>query len=355
MNDILPITVILPIYNCADRLAAHLESLQEWLPSVEEVIVIDSGSVDGSADLARRKIAHPNVRHVVVPPGLYEAWNHAAAMANGEFCYFSTVGDVTSGVGLEHLLNVALEHNSDVIISPPRCINEDGTESSHRVFPIHSILQASLLEQPFKLKPWVSYLMATGFSIESFLGSSASNLYRGRCLKENPFPTDFGKAGDSAWLRKNALKYSFSITPRVCADFLLHQDHATRPHGEITGLLDRLTGLSETALRSYLTSPNQGGDDESKNELILLNAWREIAGTSPEKILDAVRHLEGVAATAEQQREYIEELKEHLDKRVTIIEDLKNECKRLRSTDRQVTKPNSWTERVCEAWNILFK
>ena len=355
MSNSLPITAIFPIFNCADRLAGHLESAKKWTDLVQEVIVVDSGSIDGSSELARREIQHPNVRHEVVPPGLYAAWNYAAGLANGEFCYFSTVGDVISGTGLEHLLQVALDHDSDVVISPPRCINEDGTVSSSRVFPVHSILEASLLEKPFKLKPWVSYLMATGFSIESFLGSSASNLYRARCLKEEPFPTVFGKAGDSAWLRKNALKYNFSITPRVCADFLLHQDHAIRPHGEITVLLDRLTALSENALRSYIASADQGINNDSKTEIKLLNAWRDVAGTSPEKILDAVRHLEGVAATAEQQRVYIEELKEHLDKRAIIIEDLNKECHRLKSTDNKVSKPNSWNERIHEAWNVLFK
>lgn len=323
----LPVTVIFPIYECADHLGPHLERAQEWLDLVEEVIVVDSGSLDGSAELARREITHPKVRHEVVPPGLYAAWNHGVRLAESEFCYISTVGDAITKEGLQHLVSTAQRLDVDVVISPPRCITEEGKQADFRVFPVHSIMSGSGLNEPLRMEPWLSYLMATGFSIESFLGSSASNLYRTDCLKREPFPTDFGKAGDSAWFRYNALRYQFALTPKVCADFLLHQDHGTRPHGEISDLLGRLTALSDLALREWSESATL----EKADELRILNCWRNIAGTSPEKILDAVRHLEGVAATAEQQREYIDELKEHLDKRAAIIQELTIECERLRA------------------------
>jgi len=321
------ISAILPIYNCRERLERHLQSVTEWVGLVEEIIVVDSGSTDGSLELAQRAIVHPKIRHEVVPPGLYAAWNHGVRLAESEFCYFSTVGDAITREGLQHLVSTAQSMAVDVVISPPRCITEEGELADFRVFPVHSILEGSGLNEPLRMEPWLSYLMATGFSIESFLGSSASNLYRTDCLKREPFPTDFGKAGDSAWFRYTALRYQFAVTPRVCADFLLHQDHAVRPHGEISDLLGRLTALSDEALREWFESELP----EKIGELRILQCWRDIAGTSPEKILDAVRHLEGVAATAQQQREYIEELKEHLEKRAAIIQELTTECERLRA------------------------
>ena len=347
----LPISAIFPIYECAARLGPHLDLAQEWLDLVEEVIVVDSGSVDGSAELARREIEHPKVRHVVVPPGLYAAWNHGVRLAESEFCYFSTVGDTITRDGLTHLITTAQDLVADVVISPPRCISEDGQEADFRVFPVHSIIENSGIREPYLMKPWLSYLMATGFSIESFLGSSASNLYRTSCMKQEGFPTDFGKAGDSAWFRQNALRFRFALTPRVCADFLLHQDHATRPHGEIAEMLNRLTALSEEALQQFFAS----AEPDQKRELKIMNAWRDIAGTSPEKILDAVRHLEGVAATAEQQREYIEELREHMEKRAGNIDELNEECISLRETISFTQVPISFRERMREAWRLLMK
>ncbi len=325
MTNVMPITAIVPVYNCADRLVPHLASINEWVSSVEEVIVIDSGSIDGTAEIARREIIHPRIRHEVVPPGLYGAWNHGVKISNCEFCYFATVGDTIKSEGLNHLFTVAKEYTADVVISPPRCITEEGLNADFRVFPVHRILEGSDLSEPIALEKWLVYLLATGFSIESFLGSSASNLYRTECLQRDPFPPDFGKAGDSAWMRKNALRYNFALTPKVCADFLIHQDHGIREHGEITDLLDRLSVISDGALKEWLDFTNLRGSAS----LRILNCWRDMSGISPEKTLDAIRHLEGVAKTAELQREYIKELEQHLDKRAQIINHLNSECERL--------------------------
>jgi glycosyltransferase involved in cell wall biosynthesis len=322
----LPVTAIFPIYECADRLSFHLAFSQRWLDAVEEIVVVDSGSLDGSAKIARREIRHPNVKHEIVPPGLYPAWNHAVRMASARFCYFSTVGDTIDQAGLEHLVQTAEGLDADVVVSPPRCIGADGQQTDVRIFPVHSLLAGSDIFEAIVLPRWLAHLMATGFSIESFLGSSASNLYKSDCLKQRPFPKDFGKAGDAAWFRQNALRLRFALTPRVCADFLLHQDHGVRPHGEISALLARLTRLSGDALLEFLKSSST----PEAREIEVLNAWRDIAGESPEKTLDAVRHLEGVAETAEQQRVYIEELKEHLDRRQKIILELTAECEKLR-------------------------
>ncbi|MEI6490957.1 MAG: glycosyltransferase family A protein [Verrucomicrobiota bacterium] len=318
----LPVTAIFPIYECADRLCPHLAHAQGWIDAVEEIIVVDSGSKDGSAEIARREIKHPNVKHEVVPPGLYPAWNHAIRIAEAEFCYFSTVGDTIDRTGLEHLVKTAESLAVDVVVSPPRCVEEDRRQTDVRTFPIHSLLESSNVTEAMLLPAWLSYLMATGFSIESFLGSSASNIYRTDCLKESPFPVDFGKAGDAAWFRKNALRFRFALTPRICADFSLHQDHGVRPHGDITILLERLTQLSRNALREYLETSSTA----EAREIRILNAWRNIAGASPEKTLDAIRHLEGVAATAEQQRKYIGDLQAEIKKMRAVMVSLEKIC-----------------------------
>jgi Glycosyl transferase family 2 len=338
----LPVTAIFPIYECADRLRPHLTYAQGWIDAVEEIIVVDSGSLDGSAEIARREIQHPNVKHEVVPPGLYPAWNHAVHLARARFCYFSTVGDGIDRTGLEHLVNTAENLAVDVVVSPPRCVEEDGQQTDTRIFPIHSLLAGSDIHEAMSLPLWLAHLMATGFSIESFLGSSASNLYRTDCLKQSTFPTDFGKAGDAAWFRKNALRFRYALTPRICADFSLHQDHGVRQHGEISLLLERLTQLSRGALLEFLESSNTA----EAQEVEVLDAWRRIAGVSPETTLDAIRHLEGVATTAEQQRVYIDELKEHLDMRQKLLLELTAECEKLRALSahprRRLAAMRSW-------------
>lgn len=53
MNDAVPISVIVPVRNAAAHLAAALASVQSQQPAPAEVIVIDGGSTDDSATIAR--------------------------------------------------------------------------------------------------------------------------------------------------------------------------------------------------------------------------------------------------------------------------------------------------------------
>lgn len=53
MNDVAPVSVIVPVRNAAAHLAAALASVQSQQPAPAEVIVIDGGSTDDSATIAR--------------------------------------------------------------------------------------------------------------------------------------------------------------------------------------------------------------------------------------------------------------------------------------------------------------
>ena len=62
-----PISAVLPIFNCRERLARHLESVKIWAPQVEEIIVVDSGSSDGSLELAQTALSPFSARFVHNP------------------------------------------------------------------------------------------------------------------------------------------------------------------------------------------------------------------------------------------------------------------------------------------------
>ena len=53
MNEIVPVSVIVPVRNAAYHLAAALASVQSQQPAPAEVIVIDGGSTDHSVAIAR--------------------------------------------------------------------------------------------------------------------------------------------------------------------------------------------------------------------------------------------------------------------------------------------------------------
>lgn len=348
MKSLLPVTIVLPILNCVEKLGEHLDQLEPTLERIEAVVVVDSHSIDGSLELVRDRIRHPRVQFLSVPPGLYAAWNSGIEAAQTAYVCISTIGDWISPDGLDHLVEVAESFSADVVISPPRCVDSARRISELRQFPIHQLMASGCVSKPLPLPPWLAFTLATGFSIESLLGSSASNLYRSRCLQQEPFPTDFGKAGDTAWFRRVALELRIAVTPLTVADFLLDQDHGCKEPGEVSKLLERLNQISDEALHQWKQS-----HAEEAGAIEFLNAWRDIQGASPEKTLDAIRHLEGIAATNEQQRAYIAELQEEIQKMRGVMELLDATCaERLRTVED--LKATSGAEMLSQALKRLF-
>jgi glycosyltransferase involved in cell wall biosynthesis len=89
MNEQLDISVIIPVWNDADRLARCLRSLEaQTFPRERmEVLVVDNGSSDASAQVARG-FAFVTVLEES-RPGSYCARNRALGVARGEFVAFT--------------------------------------------------------------------------------------------------------------------------------------------------------------------------------------------------------------------------------------------------------------------------
>ena len=66
----LPVGVLVPTLSCAPLLPRHLESMAQWLDLVEEVVVVDSFSKDGTLEMIKSKLRHPRLRILSHPPGL---------------------------------------------------------------------------------------------------------------------------------------------------------------------------------------------------------------------------------------------------------------------------------------------
>jgi glycosyltransferase involved in cell wall biosynthesis len=86
MPDELSVSVIIPVYNGAATLPAGLRALRKQTYPLDEVIVVDDGSTDGSGDIARgfgvRVISQSNA-------GPAAARNRGAAAAQGDILLFT--------------------------------------------------------------------------------------------------------------------------------------------------------------------------------------------------------------------------------------------------------------------------
>jgi len=263
-----PISVVLPVYNCRERLERHLRSVLTWANSVQEIIVVDSGSSDGTLELAKEVLSPFGAIFIQHPPGLYQSWNAGIAAATFPWCYISTVEDPITPEGISHLLEVATRHDSDVTISPPEMRNHDGSEPVQDKMPSNRLaeafLQGGLSDRMLNRSETVANLC--GFLPHGLLGSSASNLYRTSFLKKHPFPTDFGHCGDTAWGAMVAPVANVAFTPLACARFYCQTEYTPRSREQQRELAHRLSNL---AIKSLNTAAN------ANPELASLKGWLE--------------------------------------------------------------------------------
>src|SRR5689334_10733893 len=110
---------MMPTLNCAALLPAHLASVQEWADLVEEIVVVDSDSTDGTLDYIQMHLRHPNVRLLRHPRGLYQSWNFGIRNITKKYTYISTVGDSMTRDGLLRLHKVAETAEFDAVVSKP--------------------------------------------------------------------------------------------------------------------------------------------------------------------------------------------------------------------------------------------
>ena len=83
-NRMPAVSVLMTARNASPTIAAALRSVLAADGDLE-VVVVDDGSTDGTAD-AVRQLADPRIRlHVATPQGLGLAWNQALSLANAEF------------------------------------------------------------------------------------------------------------------------------------------------------------------------------------------------------------------------------------------------------------------------------
>lgn len=250
----LPISAVLPIYNCKERLERHLRSVVVWAPLVKEIIVVDSGSTDGTLELALDVLTPFGALFIHNPPGLYQSWNAGIAAATSPWCYISTVEDPITPEGLEHLLDISFRYNPDIVISPPEMMNEDGSAQSDRIMPSNSLRASFELTGAGDrlLTRTETVMMLCGFIPSGLLGSSASNLYRTTLLQNHPFPTDFGHCGDTAWGLSVAPFVNIAFTARICARFYCQGTWPAKTPAEHMALHEKMSDLCSATLAAHL-------------------------------------------------------------------------------------------------------
>lgn len=215
--------VVLPTLDCSGLVGEHLATMHKWLDLADQVVVVDSGSSDGTFEIISQQLNHRGLSIHTRPKGLYEAWNFGVSQLRTEYTYISTVGDAITRDGLVHLMDTAGNLGADVVISQPLFVHEDGTPAtSEKPWPPQILLEQMRPSLPCLLDHWTLFYLQYNTPTDAILGSSASNLYRTKVLQNNPFPSDYSTVGDGAWSIANLFDLVIALTPETFSTFRYH-------------------------------------------------------------------------------------------------------------------------------------
>jgi CDP-glycerol glycerophosphotransferase len=125
------VSVVVPVYNVEPYLRACLESIARQTHGELEVIVVDDGSTDGSAAIARAFAERDSRFRVLSQPngGLGNARNNGAAEARGELLAFVDSDDELPANAYELLLGSLERSGSDFATGNVHRLDESGATS----------------------------------------------------------------------------------------------------------------------------------------------------------------------------------------------------------------------------------
>ncbi|MBW8484626.1 bifunctional glycosyltransferase/CDP-glycerol:glycerophosphate glycerophosphotransferase [Actinomadura parmotrematis] len=130
------LSVVVPFYNVEEYLADCLESVQHQTLRDVEVLMVDDGSPDGSAEIARRFAAADDRFTLITQEnqGLGPARNTGAAAATGTYLAFLDSDDVVPRYAYELMVGTLQETGSDLVAGAVRRLTSAGPRRS----PMHT-------------------------------------------------------------------------------------------------------------------------------------------------------------------------------------------------------------------------
>jgi GT2 family glycosyltransferase len=153
------LSIIIVNWNVRELLRACLQSIARGLGSLAgEVIVVDSGSADGSPDMLRQEF--PSVRLIACNSNVgFSAGNNLGlAAARGDFLLCLNPDTEIVGDALQ-ILATHLRAHPDVGIVGPQLRYPDGTvQATRRRFPtfVTALLESTLLQRWFPRNRWLT-------------------------------------------------------------------------------------------------------------------------------------------------------------------------------------------------------
>lgn len=270
------ISIIVPIYNLEKYLENSLDSLLAQTYKNLEIILVDDGSNDASAQICddfAKKDDRVNVIHKK-NAGVSAARNSGLKIASGDYIGFFDGDDSADPDMFEFLMSLAQKDNADIAMCEVRTIMEDGTQRSlatgeHRIWNSCSDFLKDLFNGKVSIDVYTKLFkkeVVNGVVFPEdcktnedkyFLFSAALNSSKFSCDSQAKY-TYFRRAGSSSNTRFTQ-KYFDCVT---LADRILDETRKRYPELEENALCNKLS----TVLRIYKLIYTRNGLEEFKKE-----------------------------------------------------------------------------------------
>lgn len=243
------VSVIIPCYNHARFLGEAIEStLAQTYPNVE-IIVVDDGSTDHTADVSA---GYPSVQYVYqTNQGLAAARNTGLSMSHGDILIFLDADDRLTPEALEHGVHYLLLSPESAFVSGRyRYIKEDGTI-------LHEYSQ-----EPAGPDPYASFLHG------NYIGMHATVAYRRSAIESaGGFNPALPACEDYDLYLRLSRKYPVAVHNHLVAEY--------RQHGQNMSRDPRL--MLRTALAVLSSNKEYASTNESYQKAYRagVKSWRE--------------------------------------------------------------------------------
>lgn len=234
MSDTPQLSLVIAVYNGEKFLSAFFDSIKNQQLENLEMIVVNDGSTDGSAEVIARyasEFAHFQVINQA-NQGVSAARNTGLAVARGEYLAFPDIDDVIYPGMYPRLLEIATQGNLDVATCNGTYIYDDGRPAK-KIFPSDKLSSTGVLEGPV----WLQMALSS----RKFLHVTWLNIYRHAFIKEHGFTFEHGlRHQDIPWTTEVLLTAKrVQYVDETFYDYLIH-----------SASVSHIPGTNDTRMRS---------------------------------------------------------------------------------------------------------
>ncbi|MEX5412512.1 glycosyltransferase [Atlantibacter hermannii] len=226
MSDSPQLSLIIAVYNGEKFLSTFFESIKNQHLSHVELIVVNDGSTDGSADIIERYAQQFSEFTVLNQEngGVSAARNTGLAVARGQYVAFPDIDDVIYPGMYNRLLEIALQNDLDVATCNGTYIYDDGRPAK-KIFPSDRLSSTGVLEGPV----WLEMALRS----RKFLHVTWLNIYRHDFIKQHGFRFEPGlRHQDIPWTTELLLTAKrVQYVDEALYDYLIHSASVSHTPG----------------------------------------------------------------------------------------------------------------------------